>query len=247
MKKKKLAVLASGRGTDFQAIADHQQLGIFENLEVGALLCNHEDAPVIERARRAGIKAVVIQGVTGRKFESPEKKESARVEFDRKCLSILRSEEIDLVALAGFDQLLSKELVDFFKFKILNIHPAYDLVKYGGKNMIGRKVHELVLKSGARYSGCTVHFVTNDIDLGPAVLKSRVEISQSDTPESLESKILGREHLLYPKALELVSDGRVIVEENERRCYVDLYSNNWDVGWNDRQEKYIEFIANAGN
>ncbi len=109
--------------------------------------------------------------------------------------------------------------------------------------MVGRKVHQLVLSSGVRYSGCTVHFVTNEIDLGPPVLKKTTEIHAGDTPESLEKRILALEHLAYPEAIQLVADGRVTFDAAGKRCFVDRYSDGWDVEWEERQRKYVNSLA----
>jgi phosphoribosylglycinamide formyltransferase-1 len=231
--------LASGRGTDFQAIADHVSLGILKNVTIVGLLCNHEGAQVIERAQSFGIPWKVIQGVSGRKFATLQDKEVARNSFDKNCVDVLRNIGADLIALAGFDQILSKTVVDSFELKILNIHPAYDMKRFGGPNMVGRKVHEQVLKSGVEYSGCTIHFVTNDIDGGPILLKKRVEVSPKESSESLELKILRQEHLTYPEAIQLIADGRVKLLENGKRCFVDRYSDGWDIEWDSRQKKYL--------
>jgi len=239
---KKILVLASGRGTDFQAIIDHEKLGIFEAVKIAALLCNHDDAPVIQRAKQAGIRAVFVPGITGRRFASNDEREIARANFDQECSRLVRELGVNLLVLAGFDQILSRKLVDANIFKVLNIHPAYDLIRFGGKNMIGRRVHEEVLRSGARYSGCTVHYVTNDVDLGPVILKRRMEIGPKETPETLEKKILELEHLAYPEAIQLVLDERVRVDASGKSCYVDRYSKNWDVDWDRRQRKYVEMI-----
>ena len=235
----RVMVLASGRGTDFQAIADHLQLGILRNVELSCLVCNHSDAPVLGRAEKMGVKALFFEGVTGLKFSSVKDREEKRLEFDRRCISLVREMELGLVVLAGFDQILTSQFVEACPFKILNIHPAYDLRRFGGKNRVGRKVHELVLQSGANYSGCTVHYVTADVDLGPAFLKKRVEISDKETPESLEKKVLQLEHLAYPEAIQLVADERVIVAPDGKMCYVDRYSDDWDLEWEERQQKYI--------
>jgi phosphoribosylglycinamide formyltransferase 1 len=239
---KKVLVFASGRGTDFQAIVDHQKLGIFQNLEISALICNHEGVPVLDRAEQEGVRSFTFPGVTGVKFESQKQREEARVIFDRESLRVAKELEVDYAVLAGFDQLLGQEFVRALKFSIMNIHPAYDLKTYGGKNMVGKRVHELVLKSGAEFSGCTIHYVTEDIDLGPVILKRRVDIIPGDTPESLERRILDAEHLAYPEAIQLVCDGRVLVDETSNRCFVDKYSGNWDIEWESRQQKYIDTI-----
>jgi len=240
--EKSVLVLASGRGTDFQAIVDHARLGIFSGVKIGALVCNHQSAPVIERAREAGIKATMVQGTSGRDFQDAAEKELARSHFDQEVFRIAKEIGASLIVLAGFDQILGRTLVDSFTFKILNIHPAYDLTRFGGKGMVGLRVHEAVLKSGARFSGCTVHFVTNDVDLGPVILKKKTMIEPRDTPEILEKRILELEHLAYPEAIQLVLDDRVRVDSSGKACYVDRYSRNWDVEWDSRQRKYVELL-----
>jgi len=240
--EKSLLVLASGRGTDFQAIIDHARLGIFAGVRVAAMICNHESAQVIHRAEEAGIKAYVVSGTSGREFQDEANRETARMHFDLEVLRIAKDLQAGLIVLAGFDQILGRKLVDSFTFKILNIHPAYDLNRFGGKGMVGLKVHEAVLKSGAMFSGCAVHFVTNDIDLGPVILKKKTMIESRDTPEILEKRILELEHLAYPEAIQLVLDDRVRLDTSGKSCYVDRYSKNWDVEWDSRQRKYIELI-----
>jgi phosphoribosylglycinamide formyltransferase 1 len=236
----KLLVLASGRGTDFQAIVDHRQLGILQGVEICGLVCNHLGAPVTQRAEHAGITHFEFEGATGRKFDTREDKETARSNFEEHCLEVIQELSIDYIALAGFDQIASNGFVDRCKLRILNIHPALDLKRFGGKNMVGRKVHELVLASGAKYSGCTVHFVTNEIDLGPVILKKTTEIRNDDTPDSLEKRILTLEHLAFPEAIQLVANGRVKFDDLGKRCFVDRYSDGWDLDWVVRQEKYLE-------
>jgi phosphoribosylglycinamide formyltransferase-1 len=234
-----IIVLASGRGTDFQAIADHKTLEVFKNVDIVGLICNHEDAPVIKRAQNVGVQSFVFRGVVGEKFPSKDARENARVAFDDSCIEIVKKLDADLVVLAGFDQIVSREFVEACRFKILNIHPAYDLKRFGGRNMVGRKVHQLILKSGVGYSGCTIHYVTNDIDGGPVLLKKKVDISKTETPESLEKKVLRLEHVAYPEAVQLIADGRVGVDESGKRCYVDRYSDGWDIDWSQRQQIYI--------
>ena len=242
----RMLVLASGRGTDFQSIADHSKLGVFKDVEIVGLICNHHDAPVLKRARDAGVQSYLIKGVTGERFHSHEEREAARIAFDTECIGIVKKLNAGLVVLAGFDQIVSRNFVDVCKFRILNIHPAYDLGRFGGKNMVGVKVHELVIKSGVGYSGCTIHFVTNDVDGGPVILKKKVEISQGETPESLEKKILQTEHLAYPEAIQLLADGRVKVDDTGKRCFVDRFSDGWDIEWDQRQQRYIANLKDEG-
>jgi phosphoribosylglycinamide formyltransferase 1 len=240
--EKSILILASGRGTDFQAIVDHARLGIFSGVKVAGLLCNRDGAAVLQRAKDAGIPANFVPGTSGRIFTNQTERDSARSAFDQECLQIARSEGVSLIVLAGFDQILGRKLVDSFTFKILNIHPAYDLNRFGGKGMVGLRVHEEVLKIRAPYSGCAVHFVTNDVDLGPVILKKKVTINSRDTPESLEKKVLDLEHLAYPEAIQLVIDERVRLDSSGKSCYVDRYSKNWDVEWDARQRRYVELV-----
>lgn len=221
---------------------DHVRLGIFNGVKVEALICNHESAPVIARARDAGVRAVFLQGTSGRAFLDSAERDAVRNQFDQECLRIARELGVSLIVLAGFDQILGRKLVDSFTFKILNIHPAYDLMRFGGKGMVGLRVHETVLKSGVQFSGCAVHFVTNDVDLGPVILKKKVMVEPGDTPEKLEKRILQLEHLAYPEAIQLVLDDRVRIDPSGKSCYVDRYSRNWDVEWDSRQQKYVELI-----
>jgi len=239
---KGIVVLASGRGTDFQAIVDHIRLGILTDARVAAMICNHESAPVIQRAKDAGVKAHYVSGTSGRNFANQSEREAARRLFDQRCLQIAKDEGANLIVLAGFDQILGRKLVDSFTFKILNIHPAYDLNRFGGRGMVGLKVHEEVLKSGAKYSGCSIHFVTNDVDLGPVILKKKIEIDSRETAETLEKKILNLEHVAYPEAVQLVLDDRVRLDASGKSCYVDRYSKNWDVEWFLRQRRYINLV-----
>jgi phosphoribosylglycinamide formyltransferase 1 len=238
---KSILFLASGRGSNFQAIVDHVKLGILQNVVLKALVSNHPDANALSLARAAGIKAIDLAGAVGRKYSSPREKEEARRLFDSEWVSIAGSLGIDLVVLAGFDQMITGSVVDTLSFTILNIHPAYDLLAFGGKNMVGSKIHQRVLQSGAKYSGCTVHVVSREIDRGPPVVKRRVPVLAEDTPESLEKRILKEEHLAFPEALQLFADSRVTISKDKKKCYVDRYSDNWDLNWMGRQEAYLEF------
>ncbi len=237
---KRVLILASGRGSDFQALVDHEKLGVLRGLRIEGVVCNHEGAMVLERARSSGKQSFLIPGVKGTKFESKEERESARERFDQEWLDVAKKVGAEIVALAGFDQIISNKILQNNPLLIINIHPAYDLHKFGGRNMIGTRVHELVLSSGVRFSGCTVHAVTSDVDLGAPILKEKVGIAPDETVESLERKVLALEHLAYPKALQLIADERVILNEDRSKCYVDRLSANWEEEWNSRQERYLE-------
>jgi phosphoribosylglycinamide formyltransferase-1 len=242
---KRLLFLASGRGSNFQAFVDHIQLGVLKNLSIAGLVCNQKGAPVVERGKKAEVETTEIEGISRKKFPSTIEREQARQAFDKKCLEIVVSHDVDYVVLAGFDQIVSKMFVEQCPFRIINIHPAYNLRKFGGKNMVGSKVHEAVVSSGEAYSGCTVHFVSGEVDQGPAILKRKVPVLSGDTPLRLEERILSEEHLAYPEALQLLVDERVFVSSSGTSCFVDRYSDNWDIEWFARQSIYINSQSNS--
>jgi phosphoribosylglycinamide formyltransferase 1 len=239
---KNIVFLASGRGSNFQSFVDHLRLGILKNVSIKGIICNHLGAPVLQRAKAAEIAAYEIEGVAGKKFGSSEEREQARMAFDNECVSVSKLLEADYVILAGFDQILTENFTDNFSYRILNIHPAYDLRVFGGKNMVGSKVHELVISRKMSYSGCSIHLVTSSVDQGPVILKKRVDVLPNDTARTLESRILEQEHLAYPEALQLLVDGRVVISGAGSRCLIDRYSENWDIEWAKRQESYLEFV-----
>ena len=233
----KLGILASGRGTDFQAILDHIRMKILVDVEVKLVIYNNKDAYVRERAENAGIKTRFIQGTVGQKFDSKESREYARVEFDKQVVGSCNDEGVELIVCAGFNQILSEYLVEHYANRILNIHPAYDVVNYGGYGMVGMKVHNAVIEAGEKVSGCTVHYIDSTVDLGPVLLQAEVPIYDGDTAESLAERVLVIEHRTYPKAIQLHADKRVRIENN--KSVVDITSGGWEKKWNDRQIEYF--------
>ena len=233
----KLAILARRRGTDFQAILDHIRMKILVNVEVKLVIYNNKDAYVRERAENAGIKTKFIQGTVGQKFDSKELREDARVEFDKQVVESCNNEGVELIVCAGFNQILSEYLVEHYTNRILNIHPAYDVVNYGGYGMVGMKVHNAVIEAGEKISGCTVHYIDSTVDLGPVLLQAKVPIYNRDTAESLAERVLVIEHRTYPKAIQLHADKRVKIENN--KSVVDITSGDWEKKWNDRQIEYF--------
>lgn len=233
---KRLAVFASGRGTNFQAIADHIQMGILQDAQASLLITNIPNAPAAHFADERSIPVSLIEGVYGRKFANRQDKERARNEFDEKALEMLTENRIDLVALAGFMQVLGPGIVDAYKFRIMNIHPAKDLSRFGGKGMFGDRVHAAVLQAGEKESGCTIHYVDNSVDGGPVILQSTVPVEAGDTAETLAHRILTHEHRTYSKAIQLHVDGRI--QLIDQKVHID-WSDNWEERWNQRQEAYI--------
>ena len=210
---------------------------ILVDVEVKLVIYNNKDAYVRERAENAGIKTKFIQGTVGQKFDSKESREYARVEFDKQVVESCNNEEVELIVCAGFNQILSEYLVEHYANRILNIHPAYDVVNYGGYGMVGLKVHNAVIEAGEKVSGCTVHYIDSTVDLGPVLLQAEVPIYNGDTAESLAERVLVIEHRTYPKAIQLHADKRVKIENN--KSVVDITSGDWEKKWNDRQIEYF--------
>ncbi len=235
---KRVAVFASGRGSNFRAIADHAKLGVLENVQVSLLVTNAPRAPAIDISKEHSIPHVLIEGVFGRKFASKDERDKARKEFDEQAVEVLKQNRIDLVALAGFMQVLGPTIVRAFKYRIMNIHPALDLVRFGGPGMFGERVHQAVLRAGEKQSGCTVHYVDESVDGGPTILQSTVPVELGDKAEYLAQRILVQEHRTYSKAIQLHADERIAIQDG--KVSVD-WSDDWDEQWKRRQEPFIRY------
>lgn len=185
----RIAVLASGSGTNFQAIVDKIASGQL-SARVMVLICNNRNAFVLERARQAGIRAE----------HWSESSAGSRQVFVEGLLRILKEAKVELIVLAGYMKLLPEELVREYPGCILNIHPAL-LPKFGGQGMYGMFVHEAVISAKETESGATVHFVDAEYDRGPVFLQRKVAVLPADTPESLKERVLKAEHELLPEAI----------------------------------------------
>ena len=192
---KRIAVLLSGRGSNFEAIADAVADGRIPDAEIAVVISNHESAPGIEKARQRGLETVVFPS-QGRQRE----------EYDREVVALLKEKNVDLVCLAGFMRLLSPYFVGEFRNRILNIHPAL-LPSFPG--LEGQKQ---ALDHGVKFSGCTVHFVDENLDAGPIALQAVVPVHDDDTVETLSARILCEEHRIYPEAIKLVLSGRYRIQ-----------------------------------
>jgi phosphoribosylglycinamide formyltransferase/phosphoribosylglycinamide formyltransferase-1 len=185
----RLAVLASGRGSNLQAIIDH-----FDNLarervaKVVLVASNRADSPALVRAATASIDIA--------HFNSADD--------GSELLALLRTFKIDLVVLAGYLKRIPPKVISEYAGRIMNIHPAL-LPSFGGEGMYGARVHEAVIASGARESGVTVHLVEDEYDRGPIVAQWRIPVNPSDTAESLAARVLNVEHTVYPRAVEMVA------------------------------------------
>ncbi|PCI37381.1 MAG: phosphoribosylaminoimidazolecarboxamide formyltransferase, partial [Elusimicrobia bacterium] len=196
----KIAVLASGEGTNLQALIDSTENKSIPG-KIVLVLSNKEDAGALKRAERAGIP---FQAVRPSDFSTPEA-------FDAFLAEECRKANVELVCLAGYLRKLRAPMLDAFQNRILNIHPAL-LPAFGGKGMYGMKVHESVLESGAKVSGCTVHYADDAYDHGPILLQSTVHVLPNDTVESLATRVRQQEHWLFPEAVKLVAENRVKID-----------------------------------
>ena len=198
--KIRIGVLASGRGSNLQAIMDACKSGYIPG-EVVCVISDKKDAFALERARREEIPAI---------FLDPSLYAN-REEYDLALAQILKEHRVDLVCLAGFMRILSPPFIEEFRNRIMNIHPAL-IPSFCGKGMYGLKVHQAVLDFGVKVTGCTVHFVTEEVDLGPIIVQIPVLVREDDTPETLSQRVLKREHRAYPLAIKLFAEGRLKIE-----------------------------------
>ena len=201
----RVGVLVSGTGTVLQALIDACRSGE-ARAEIAVVVSNVPGAFALERARTAGIPAVTLDH---RDFPS-------RAAFEAALRTALDGAKVGLVCLAGFLRILTSRFVDAYAGRMMNIHPAL-LPAFGGKGMYGDRVHEAVLASGARLSGCTVHFVTRDADAGPIIVQAPVPVEDDDTPATLSARIRREELRAYPLAVRLFAEGRLRIEGNRVR------------------------------
>lgn len=195
-----IAVFASGKGSNFQAILDAIKAGKIPNARIALVISNNSTAGALEIARNNRIPAL---HVSRQQFGSDET-------FNETLLQKLKDSKVNFVVLAGYMKMLDSSIIKHFKNRIVNIHPAL-LPKFGGKGMYGIHVHETVIANKERMSGATVHLVDEEYDRGPIVLQRTVEVAPNDTPESLAAKVLKIEHQIYPEAVRLFAEGRVRV------------------------------------
>lgn len=202
-----IAVLISGGGTNLQAIIDAIEAGKLD-ARIELVLSNRAEAYGLVRAKNHGLLTEVLD----------HKKFASREAFDEAVVALLRARGVELVVLAGFMRLLSPVFVKAFSNRIMNIHPAL-LPSFPGLHVQKRAVEH-----GVRFSGCTVHFVNEECDEGPIIIQAVVPVFPDDTEESLAAQILEQEHRIYPRAIQLYSEGRLRVEG--RRVLVDGLSKD---------------------
>ena len=188
----RLVVLISGNGSNLQAIIDSIES---KNLpaQIVAVISNKTDAYGLERAKKAGIEQHVLS----------HKNYNSREDFDIALKELIDSFQPDLVILAGFMRILSDEFVHHYSQKMMNVHPSL-LPNYKGLN-----THQRVLDAGDKEHGCSVHFVTPELDDGPVILQAKITVDANDTAESLAKKVHQQEHIIYPEAIRLFAENKI--------------------------------------
>lgn len=193
--KKRIGVLLSGRGSNFEALAESVAAGRIPNAEIAVVISHREGA--------AGIDRALARGLDGRIIPS---KGLDREAYDRQIVAVLKEKQVDLVCLAGYMRLLSGYFVEAFRHRILNIHPSL-LPAFPGL-----EAQRQALEHGVKFAGCTVHFVDENLDAGPIVLQAAVVVRDDDSADSLAARILAQEHRIYSEAVRIVLEGRYRVE-----------------------------------
>ncbi len=194
-------VSGQGRGSNLQAIVDACDSGEIPG-RVTVVIGTRADAPALDRARSAGIKAVVV---------SPRKYEGDEQGYADALLRSLSSGGVNLICLAGYMRILPILVVEQFRDRIMNVHPAL-LPLFGGKGMYGENVHRAVIESGMKVSGATVHFVDERYDAGPIIHQVPVPVRDGDMPETLAARVLTAEHRAYVEAIRWFAEGRLRIE-----------------------------------
>ena len=190
--KFKLAVLVSGRGSNLQAIIDSVEKSSLA-AEISLVLSNVKGVYALERGKKHGLEVVFLD----------PKGYPNKAAYEEKMIELLQSKFVDLICLAGFMRILGKKFIETFSGKIINIHPSL-LPAFPGLN-----VQKKALEHGVQFSGCTVHFVNEEIDGGPIIKQAIVPIHDEDSVESLSKRILEQEHIIYPEAIQLIIENKI--------------------------------------
>ena len=196
MKKVKIGVLVSGRGSNLQAIIDNIEKGTL-SAELAVVISDQADAYALERARKHNVPAVHVsaKGYRGK-----------RDDYDALLVKELQKRNVELVCLAGFMRIITPTLIKAFPNRILNIHPAL-LPSFPGLH-----VQKAAIEHGAKFSGCTVHFVDEGMDTGPIIIQAVVPVLDNDTEDSLSERILKQEHKIYSRAIQLYAEGKLKIK-----------------------------------
>ncbi|MCR4689221.1 MAG: phosphoribosylglycinamide formyltransferase [Saccharofermentans sp.] len=200
----KIAVFVSGGGTNLQAIIDNTKTGILKDIEIVLVLSSSPSAYALTRASENGIPSVVM-----RASDYP-----SREQWDSEMAECVKKSGAELIVLAGYLSLLGSKTVSMYSNRIINIHPSL-IPSFCGEGMYGIKPHKAALARGVKVSGATVHFVNENYDEGPILLQKSAEVLPGDTPEVLQKRIMQEcEWKILPKAIRLIADGKVSIENN---------------------------------
>lgn len=194
VRKVRIGVMVSGGGTNLQALIDAVNSGIIENGEISLVLSNKAGVYSLERGKNAGIPTAVVE----------KKNCTDQKDFEAKLIAELESHSIELIVLAGFMAILSKDFTDKYAKRIINVHPSL-IPSFCGEGFYGLRVHRAALEKGVKVSGATVHFVNEIPDGGEIIMQKAVEVKEGDTPETLSARILeNAEWKILPASTELV-------------------------------------------
>jgi phosphoribosylglycinamide formyltransferase-1 len=192
---RRIGVLLSGRGSNFEALADSVAAGRIPDAQIAIVVSNRESAPGIDRAKARGLATRVLPS-----------KGLEREAFDRQVAAVLNEQQVDLVCLAGYMRLLSPYFVKAFPNRILNIHPSLL------PSFPGLESQRQALEYGVKFAGCTVHFVDENLDAGPIILQAVVPVADNDSEATLSEKILHEEHRIYSEAVRIILEGKFRIE-----------------------------------
>ncbi|MBR4116760.1 MAG: phosphoribosylglycinamide formyltransferase [Clostridia bacterium] len=202
---KNIVVLASGGGTNLQALIDAEERGELGNGKISCVIASKADAYALTRAKNHGIKTRTL---IRKDYDSVDK-------YSEDMRDALLEEKADIIVYAGFMTILGEAVCDTFKDKMVNVHPAL-IPSFCGKGYYGLHVHEQALKKGVKVSGATVHFVTAECDAGPIILQKAVEVKDDDTPETLQKRIMQEaEWKILPKAVQLLCDDKITIKDGK--------------------------------
>lgn len=199
MPQLKIGVLISGSGTNLQSLIDNVENGQIDG-KITVVISNKIDAYGLERARKHNIKSVFVDQ---KNYQDSEI-------YNEAVIKELKSNGVELVVLAGYLKILSRNFIETYRNRIINIHPSL-IPSFCGKGYYGLKVHEAAINYGVKISGATVHFVDEEADSGPIIIQETVKVDFKDTPEKLQKKVLKIEHKILPQAVKLFCEGRLDV------------------------------------
>jgi len=192
----RIGVLASTKGTDLQAIIDEMKAGKMSGVELAVVVSNKINAYALQRARTQGYKTVFL-----------DPKGKSREQYDEALASVMEENRVDLVCLIGYMRILTPVFVRAFPRKIINVHPAL-MPKFSGPGFFGANVHEEVLKSGEKETGCTIHYVDEGVDTGEIIIQKKVAVEPNDTAETLKQKVQALEKQWYPEVIRGFAEGK---------------------------------------